>query len=217
MRSTKKAENTSLRQTPFLLLLCASFVSGVTCAAPLADPKCGVDRAAVLALDEEKFDQEEGGWRAVAATSGCELVAADLIRDYRQAHRNEATILYWHEGQLRAMAGQPRAAIAVMERSRKPADKDAGGWNPYVDATIAFLRRDKGALDKARSKLAAVAPPAGDDTVKVKDGFVELPTGDGKMIKIAWPPNLDVVNGLTQCFGKSYEVAYSTACRLRSN
>ncbi len=172
----------------------------------------------MLALDEGRFDQDDaGGWRSVAARPGCGLVAADLIRDYRQVRRNETTTLYWHEGQLRAMAGQAGAAIAAMERSRKPVDKDVGGWNLYVEATIAFLRHDRGALDNARSKLAAVTPPTGTDMLKVKDGFVEVPTEDGKVVKIAWPPNLDVVNGLAQCFGKSYEVAYSSVCRVRSN
>jgi len=179
---------------------------------------CDVDRTRLLALDETQFDQDmSGGWRALAAKPGCNLAAADLLRDYRQAHRNEAGILYWHEGQLRAFAGQSQEAIALMERSRKPAAADRGGWNPYVDATIAFLRKDRAALDNARLKLAAVQPPIGKGAPPVIDGFMEVDFADGQKRKIRWPPNIDVVEGFVHCFDKPYGAAYASECRLRAD
>jgi len=94
-------------------------------------------------LDENEFDQDiSGGWRALASTPGCLLIAADLLRDYRNAHHKESGLLFWHEAQVRADAGQYPEAIALMEHAYKPTEDDKAGWNPYVDATIAFLRRD---------------------------------------------------------------------------
>lgn len=205
-----------------LLLLCALCLAacGTTpranvarTAAPAA-PSCDIDRARVLALDEDKFDQDmDGGWRVLADKPGCQLTAADLPRDYRQHHKNEAGLLYWHEAQLRAFNGQPEQAIALMEHARKPLDADRAGWNPYVDATIAFLRRDRAALEQARVKLAAVRPPKVEGAPVVKGGFFEVDLGNGKMQKFPWPPNIDLVDGLINCFDKSYTEAYAFACR----
>lgn len=175
---------------------------------------CDTDRTHMLALDEQAFDQDmSGGWRVLAEKPGCKLAAADLLRDYRQAHANEAVILYWHEAQLRAMAGQTAAAIGLMERSRQPAGKDRGGWNPYVDASIAFLRKDRAALGKARQELASVPYPDDPDMPRLKNGVVEMPMQGGQTMKMRWPPNIDVVDGFVQCFDKSYEDAYASACR----
>ena len=177
-------------------------------------PNCDADRTHVLALGETQFDQDlAGGWRALADRPGCILAAADLLRDYRQARKSEAGLLYWHEGQLRAHAGQTKEAIALLERARKPAEADRAGWNPYVDATIAFLRKDKPALQEARSRLAAVPAPLGQDIPPVIDGHVEVDMADGQKRKIPWPPNGDIVDGLLSCFGKPYRQAYGHDCR----
>ncbi|WP_369939076.1 hypothetical protein [Xanthomonas medicagonis] len=179
---------------------------------------CDVDRTRLLALDQHQFDQEVsdggGGWRAVAARPGCETAAADLIRDYRQAHPDDPGLLYWHEGQLRAFAGDYPAAMALMQASKKPAAQDPAGWNPYVDATIAFLAHDGKGLAAAKKALDAV-PPA-PDLPPLHDGFVELPMQNGQMLKMHWPPNADVVDGLVRCMEKSYAVAYSQGCRAGS-
>lgn len=180
--------------------------SGV-CAEP-AGQSCDVDRTRLLNLDQPKFDQDmAGGWRALAARHGCELVAADLLRDYRQAHGSEESILYWHEGQLRAGAGQTEQAATLMERSRRPAN-DATGWNEYADATIAFLRKDRVAFDDAWRRLAAIPP-----IENVKDGYLEAHMADGSTRKLRWPINIDVVEGLAKCFDKPYNEASGAACR----
>ncbi|MEQ8433194.1 MAG: hypothetical protein RIA71_03045, partial [Oceanicaulis sp.] len=62
----------------------------------LADPgedraerlaQCGVDEdrlAALLALDQDAFDQDmNGGWRVVARQDSCRAAAADLIEVWR--------------------------------------------------------------------------------------------------------------------------------------
>lgn len=183
----------------------------------VAEPACAHDREVLLALPEPAFDQDlsngGGGWRALAAKPECVLVAADLIRDYRGRHRLEGGTLAWHEGQLRAQAGDVEQAIALFERARKP-EEDAIGWNAYVDASIAFLRGDRASLVAARERLAAVRYPADGDMPPLEDGFVEFPAQDGRpAMRMRWPPNLDVVDGLIRCFGQPYRIAYGAACR----
>ena len=168
-----------------------------------AAPACpAVDRPRLLALDINAFDQDmTGGWRPLN-TAGCDVAAADLIRDYAAAHpeldAGRRGLLAWHEGQLRANAGDAAAAIALMKRSRRPAAADAMGWNHYLDGTVAFLSRDRRALDAARAKLAALPRPAS-----------YAPVGpDGKPRAVRWPPNLDVLDRLRDCWGQGYKAAY---------
>lgn len=186
----------------------------VACAQEVPSKGCEADRARLLALDESHFDQDlSGGWRALASTPGCALVAADLLHDYREAHHKDSGILFWHEAQVRADAGQYPEAIALMQHSYKPSDADKAGWNLYVDATIAFLRRDRTALEQAKTKLAAVPPPVGPDIPPVINGYMEADFADGSKRKIRWPINIDVVEGLENCFDKPYVEAYNDACR----
>jgi len=207
---------------PLPRAICAGFLLAACCAAhaqPPASPApdCTHDRARLLALDRLQFDQDmRGGWRPLSAKRGCELAAADLLRDYRQAHADEDGMLYWHEGQLRANAGQYAQAIPLLEHARKPAGTpDKAGWNPYVDATVAFLRRDRAALARAHRTLAAVPPPSGEGAPVLKDGYVELDMDNGEKWKMRWPLNIDVIEGLEKCFDKPYAEAYGNACRMK--
>lgn len=181
-----------------------------------ASAACAHDRARLLALDENSFDQDfSGGWRSIADKGDeCELVAADLLRDYRRLHKNDSTMLLWHEGQMRAFAGQYAQAIELMQRSRGPGEEDKGGWKAYVDATVAFLGRDRAALETARQRLAALAPPS-EEKLVIKDGYFELKTPDGQTVKMRWPPNIDVVEGLQNCFDQPYKTAYAMECRTK--
>ncbi len=166
---------------------------------------CLYDKAAMMALDERGFDQDmAGGWRTLS-TLGCELAAADLIRDYRATHPSSLAFLsFWHEGQLRADVGQTARAIALFDRARKTNEEDHGfGWNLYVDGSIAFLRHDRAALQAARDKLAVLPIPA---------GLANMRGPDGKPRSIRWPMNLNVLDGLLRCFGKSYREAYIAPC-----
>lgn len=187
-------------------------VSLISCSSPKpalvkTQAKCSYDRAQLMALDEQHFDQDpKGGWRTIAYIPGCESTAADLIRDYRKAHRSQSYILYWHEAQVRAVAGDYKRAIPLMEKSRKPEKTDFGGWNYYVDASIAFLRKDKAALADARSKLAKLQPAPG--MSPVKDGLIDVHMPNGQIVKERWPFNLDFVDGFIRCFDKPYIVAY---------
>jgi hypothetical protein len=165
--------------------------------APPTSPPCRADRAAMLALSEDRFDQDlEGGWRALAAKPECAAAAADLIAAYRTAHPDASAMLKWHEGQLRAEGGQAERAVRLFESSRKAGT--AEGWNDYVDATVAFLRRDRKALLAARARLAALPRPA---DWRPQDA-------QGRSLPLPWPPNLNVVDGLLRCFDRPYREAY---------
>jgi len=115
---------------------------------------------------------------------------------------------------MRASAGQYEQAIPLLEAARKPVEQDPAGWNYYVDATLAFLRQDNPALLAAQERLAAVAYPEGTGMPPLKDGYFETPTPAGQpTMKMRWPPNIEVVDGLVACFGKPYTEAYGTSCR----
>lgn len=161
---------------------------------------CAYDVEAALAMDQKQFDQDKDiGWRKLA-DAGCDLEAADLVKRWRIAHQSSASILYWHEGQLRANAGQTSAAISLMERSRKTQKEDAGfGWNLYVDGTVAFLRQHRREIELARAKLAKLPRP----------DHLGLIGPNGKPINVAWPLNLNVLDGLISCWGKAYKTAYA--------
>lgn len=176
--------------------------SACATARPAQDPACAVNRDSLLALNEHDFDQDlQGGWRQLAYRPECRPAAADLLRDYRRAHRGTSYVLSWHEGQVRAELGQTAAALRLFRASRIDG-ADPNGWNLYVDATVAFLEQDRAALQKARDTLAAIPKPADFD-----------PTGpDGQRINIPWPLNLNVVDGLLRCFGQPYAIAYSSPC-----
>lgn len=160
--------------------------------------KCIYDRAAMLALDQKLFDQDmNGGWRQLV-NNGCDVEGANLIKLWRETHAKQDSILFWHEGQLRANAGQTSPAIILFERSRKTSVEDAGlGWNLYVDGTIAFLRNDRKGLELARAQLAILPQPAGFPRTR----------SDGK--PIAWPLNLNVLDGFLTCWGQPYKKAYT--------
>ncbi len=159
--------------------------------APTSSPACEYNKD-ILELGFEKFDQEiNGGWRPLSY-AGCEEKAAQVIRIYRSRLQFAIPLLYWHEGQLRANMGDYKAAIALMEKSRSPDAEDYGGWNPYVDATISFLKNDRKGLVKAKARLEQQMKP--DDWPK----------------EVEWPQNHTAVEGLLRCFGKPYKIAYGS-------
>ena len=203
-----------MRRTLLLSLALAAAV----CAAPVA-AACNYDLAAMLELDVQAFDQDlsngGGGWRKVANRAGCESDAADLIRAYRNRHGIEGGTLAWHEGQMRASAGDYAQAARLFDAARHGPDQDPFGWNHYVDASIAFLERDIDGLLAARKELAATAEPADPDFPPVIDGYITFPSQSGQPeMKFRWPPNLEVVDALVHCFDQSYRFAYGDpSCR----
>lgn len=183
-------------------------------AEPPKAPDCSYDRAAMLAMEPGRFDQDlAGGWRPLA-DRGCTREAADLLSAYGALPKAEDNVIItWHEGQLRAELGQTAQAITLMERSHKPVNAgDPGYWNAYVDGMVAFLRQDRSALEKARARLVAIPTPTA-MAENIKDGRYQFTTEGGQQVQMPWPPNLDVLDGLLRCFGKPYMEAYGPGCR----
>lgn len=148
---------------------------------------------ALLQLDEDAFDQDmEGGWRMIAGRRDgeCMVAAADLILDYIARHNGELErpfLAHWHAGQMFALAGEDGRALdqfRLSYRTGQETGMTAGIWNIYVDGTIAFMEGDRDALTASRDAL---------------------PTGPYT--------NRDVLDGLLNCFGEPFAVAYGRACR----
>lgn len=172
------------------------------------DP-CAFDKPALMALTPDRFDQDmEGGWRPIGSRPGCEAAAATLLHDYREAHRSSLTeaelhISYWHEGQMRAYAGETRGAVPFLLAGVSP--HGLNDFEDYALGTAAFLLRDRPALASARARLAALPQPAdwGETQAEFRKKFGSAPS---------WPPNLNVLDGLLACFEKPYAKAYAPPC-----
>lgn len=177
--------------------------------------RCGVDEArfeALMALDHQSFDQDfSGGWRPVGQEPGCERAAADLLIAYmdHSPHFNPERpgVIGWHAGQMLAMSGDTGQAIAYFDAARF----DSADWNLYVDASIAFLQRDRAAADAARAELATLRPSAEEIAARrqflAENPHITMPDGF-----IDQPQNLNVVDRLLACWDASYAEAYSGDC-----
>ena len=181
--------------------------------AKAAQATCIENKAALLELDFMSFDQDfEGGWRAVADTPGCKPEAVKLIEAYQQQRTDLSDgmkhTLRLHQAQLHAELGHNEAAIALFRQSYKPDEQDRSGWNPYMDATIAFIKKDKPKLVDAIARLKAVPRPEGFDP---RDA-------EGNPIEVPWPPNLTIVESYLRCFDMNYvEVNVEGQCPRPKN
>jgi hypothetical protein len=158
----------------------------------------------MLALSPEAFDRDDGssGWRTLSDAPDCERAIAELIRAYRLSQPEGETIrslLYANEGFKFARSGEFEQAIEALLASKLPDDE---AWNAYVDATVAFLKRDREALLAARERLAAVPPPPGFD-----EAVAAYKAQSG--IERKWPFNLEIVDGLIACYEKPFWDAYN--------
>lgn len=176
---------------------------------------CGVSPdqfGALMMLEQDAFDQDlEGGWRPVGNLEDCERAAADLLIAYMDQSPHfdpdRPGLVPWHAGQMLAMADETELAIGYFEASRG----GSAEWALYVDASIAFLRRDRAAAEAARAELATYRPSealmaarrqflADNPHITMPDGFVDQ------------PQNLGVVDGLLACWERPYADAYGGSC-----
>lgn len=158
-----------------------------------------------LTLSFAEFDQAPGhGWRPYYERQ-CYEIAAKLLRKYIEANPKLAKkhyMLPFHAGQMYAMDGQYRRAVAIMKKAYSDRPSRFVDWNAFVDANIAFLQSDIETLMEMRGRINQ-QPPMPD-----KPGIPEWAVGN-KM-------NLEVVEGLVHCFGQAFDVAYSETCRDRA-
>lgn len=153
----------------------------------------------ILNLDYQSFDQSpNSGWRRLAQ-EGRFGEAGNLIDRYLKNHKDldpsETVNLHFHAAQMYAFADDYETALERFknasynkESEEIPGDVKAllDAWNAYVEATIAFLKKDKIKLFECREQIA------------------NGPKIDGKI------PNLDVVDSLIKNFDKPYSEAYVT-------
>ena len=179
----------------------------LTLLAPSPLDTCNYDADAMLALPEQDFDQSMAGWRSLDV-KGCYLHAAQILGLYRRQHNSENYLLAWHEGQMLAYYGDNDKAIELFRAAKRPEVNivDAA-WNIYVYGSIAFLQGNQSDLVDLRDRLSVLPRPL---TVKVRRPDGQLADIDFPA-EISWPPNLDALNSLMACFGRSYKEAY--ACK----
>lgn len=173
-----------------------------------APANCSYDPAKAIAMSFESFDQESnGGWRELEAR-GCQIAAAQLINVYRHEHKAlqeaERSLLSWHEGQMRAIGGDYKSAIPLLMGGVP--EGNTVDFVDYALGTVAFLQRDKPGLIAARARLVSVPKPA-----SFAGTFTITSGGKSEQVHIKWPVNLDILDGLIQCYDKPYKIAYN--CR----
>jgi len=143
-----------------------------------------------LNLDYQSFDQDpNSGWRKMAQEGGFSE-AGDLIVRYLKKHKelslSETVNLNFNAGQMYAFADNYETALERFKNAKYDPEPEEIPirWNAYVDATIAFLKKDKIKLLECRNKIA------------------NGPKINGKIM------NLDVVDSLIKNFDKPYSEAY---------
>ncbi|WP_203291171.1 hypothetical protein [Maricaulis parjimensis] len=170
----------------------------------------------LLALDPRAFDQDfSGGWRPIG-DRGCHEAAAGLILAYIEhtdysLSDGHVRLMRWHAGQSLGFAEDYSAAIPLLETTYQPAETADPTWNLYVEATLAFLNRDRAGLEDARDRLAVI--PVSEEEQAARRQFlrdnprIRMPRGF-----VTEPDNLPVVNRLLDCFDADYRSAYFGEC-----
>jgi hypothetical protein len=152
-------------------LLVATAASTGACVVTPAE----VSRQALLAYAAFDGQPAPTGWRSLSG-SGCVDAAVALLGAYEAANASrlrpaESMELSFHTGQVLALAGREQESISHFERSlRNDATPE---WRGYVEATLAFLRRDLEALKAAHVRYSAVAP--GSMRLRFIKGFLACP------------------------------------------
>lgn len=117
-----------------------------------------IDRSQhMLAMDPWSFDQTSQGWRSLPLNQQASILKLYIDRHIKNGkfknpafnEKIDPSVLIWHLGQILAFLNKNAIAIKYMLMS-KNSDSD---WNNYVDATVAFIKRDKKAFDKINIQL----------------------------------------------------------------
>ncbi len=168
-------------------------------------------------LERDFFEQERAwsGFVRAFELRDCDREAADILAAFRSDHASQIADdarsefasrnrfkLYVVEARYAARDGQYERAIALLEHARAE-DSAARGATmvSYLDLQLAFLRRDRIALDAARARLRAevTAPPFNEGGLNQIAGQLLLNQGDGFVL----------------CFDRTYLEADTNACNTR--
>lgn len=164
----------------------------------------------LMALPLQAFDQDfAGGWRPVGDKEGCHDAAAQLILAYLRysvpSPPSDIQILRWHAGQMKAFAGEIDDALALFSGTFE--GQESVEWNLYVEATLAFLQRDRAGVETAYNTLAKFEVPK--ERMAARQRFLDenpnirMPDG-----YVTDPINLPVIKRLRDCFDAPYKEAY---------
>lgn len=177
-------------------LASAATVLQLASSVPVRMSQCSHDEA-IFKMSSDRLDQDmASGWRRIASEPGCKLPAANVIRIYRTQMAARIRTMWWHEGQLHAVEGGTRVAIRLMKKLRVPRSQKVLSVNLYVNATVAFLKKNRLAFLIARDRLSGMPEP--DDWDQ------------------EWPPNGRVITTFGLCFNGACQAAYEQACKIRS-
>lgn len=110
----------------------------------------------MLLMDPWTFDQTAQGWRSLPLHKQSEILKLYIDKHIKNGEfinsnsdKVDPSILIWHLGQILAFQSRYQQAINWMTLSK---NKDSD-WNDYVDATIAFIKKDKKAFDKINIRI----------------------------------------------------------------
>ena len=121
----------------------------------------GRERAVMLSLSYDEFDQTYGSGFRVLYDRGDYFQGAVLIEDYLQAHpkltAHQQKLLHLHAAQLFALAGRNARAIAHLDQAvcSGTVQEPWPNWNDNLAATKAFLAQDRTGLLAARDRITA--------------------------------------------------------------
>jgi len=114
-----------------------------------------------LKLSPKEFDQSKDGWRKIGEVEGGEREGAELIEFYIENKEEEIrehdknadvpllSIMHFHIGQSRAFINEHNVAKNWFSKSYIT---NNDSWNYYVDATLAFLDKDREILKSSITK-----------------------------------------------------------------
>ncbi len=120
----------------------------------------------LLELPVGEFNAQGKAWRVNEAKAdyrgAAELLEAYLTKHGPDMPDYEFTLMHFHALQMFAAEGDTERALSHVSAAKFKVEPPRWPmrWNDYVDATAAFLRRDRGAFMSARSAVAA-APELG--------------------------------------------------------
>ena len=136
------------------------------------------EASASIGLSYEAFDGQSGphSWRSLLDT-GCVDSAVTLLSAYSSANdvrldQKQRLELQFHIGQALAMTGRVDESIPHFVKASAP--EAPAEWRTYVEATLAFLRRDSEGLAAARLAYARIAPDS--MRLRIIDGMVACPS-----------------------------------------
>lgn len=179
------------------MIVLAFVIAAITAATTTASSSCSLttqEKRENARLSFEAFDQagdlpstsrklaERGCYRASIDAAESYLLLGPPRSDYQQR------VIVWHMAQSTAMAGDERRAASLIAATRVPMGNNENlDWNSYVQATWAFLVKDRATFDQAAATLAK----------------------SGRAPDIT---NSSIVTGMGRCWNKPYRIAYDSRC-----